>query len=68
MYNGEDINFIINLPSLSRSITYLLLILTILVQNRYEMNDAAVCVACCVALCTVSGGFLLDYIWNYNVS
>jgi len=40
-----NIHFIINLPSLSRSLTYLLLLLTILKQNQHEMNETAVCVA-----------------------
>jgi len=31
------------------------------------MNDTAFCVAYCVVLCAVSGGFVVDYISNYNV-
>jgi len=31
------------------------------------MNNTAVCVPYCVGLCTVSGGFVLGYISNYNV-
>ena len=37
-------HFIMNLLSLSRSPTYLLFILKILIQNRHEMNEIAVCV------------------------
>ena len=60
-------HLIINIPSLSRSPTYLLLITTVLKQSRHELNDTVACVVLCVVLCTVSGGFMLDCIWNYNV-
>ena len=63
----NNIHFIISLPSLSRSLKFLPLILTILIQNRHQMNDTAVCISYCVWLCTVSGEFVLDYISNYNV-
>ena len=63
----NNIHFIIKLPSLTSSLTGLLLILTTLIQNQHEMNYTAVCVAYCVELCTVSGGFVLDYISNINV-
>ena len=36
-------HFIMNLPSLSRSPTYFLLMLTVLKQNRHEMNNTAMC-------------------------
>ena len=37
-------------------------ILPILIQNRHNLIDTAVCVMWYVWLCTVSGGFVLDYI------
>ena len=56
----------INLLTLSRSLTYLLLITTVLKKNRHELNDTAVCVAQCVVLCTVSGKFMLDITSKYK--
>ena len=49
-FSHHDIQFskvylIINLPSLSRSPSYLLLITTVLQQNWHEMKETAVCVA-----------------------
>ena len=38
-------HFIMNLPSLSRSLTYFLLMTTVLKQNRHELNNTAMCFA-----------------------
>jgi len=59
-------HLIVNLPSLSRSPTYLLLITTVLKQIRHELNDTTFFVAQCVGLCTVSGGAVLDFTSNYK--
>ena len=36
--------------------------LPILIQNRHNLIDTAVCIMWYVGLCTVSGVFVLDYI------
>ena len=59
-------HLIINLPSLSVSPTYLLLITTLLKQNRHELNVTTLFDMNCVGLCTVSGGFMLDFTSKYK--